>query len=103
MPSSIVLGENGRAGKWITLEVPDLAEAAPAILEETVRPNEIATVIIRGIGAVGQVENQQRFPGLAHICSSVRICVQELVVRRIVRHQDGRPKVNRLSPEEAEV
>src|SRR6266481_688010 len=55
------------------------------------------------VGAVGQVENQKRFPGFSICSSSVRIHVQELVVRRIVRHQDGRPQVDGLPPEEAEV
>ena len=57
----------------------------------------------RDIGATRQVEHQQRFPGLSSGRSSVRIGVQELVVRRIVRHQDRRPEVDRLPPEEAEV
>ena len=105
MAHGVVLGENDVVGiVRIALEVTHLGEATPAILGETVRPYEPTAVITRRvIGATRQVENQQRFPGFSSCRSGVRICVQELVVRRIVRHQYGRPEVDRLSPEEAHV
>src|SRR5205814_9476514 len=105
MAHGVALGENDVAGiVRVALEVTHLGEATPAILGEAVRPYEPTAVITRRvIGATRQVENQQRFPGFSGCRSSVRIGVQELVVRRIVRYQDGRPYVDRLPPEEAEV
>src|SRR5437762_13332454 len=95
MTHGVVLGENDIVSVVrVALEITDLGEATPAILGETVRPYEpTAAITRRDIGATRQVQNQQRFPGFSSCRSSVRICVQELVVRRIVRHQDGRREV----------
>ena len=101
----IVLEINDIIGvEAIALEITQLAEAsrmvriAPVSCRDTCRASSRVW-----IGTAGHVENQQRLSRLSHGKAAIRVRVQPLVPRRIVRDQQGRPEVNRLAPEEAEV